>query len=85
MRRWLIMLLGTNTQIAILMTAVMMMLVLVLFAVVFTCNVTDKSDDSNSIQMMPNEVDLYGVAFDDIKIQPNIVYSELFNQHSVRQ
>ena len=42
-------------------------------------HVTDKSDDSNSIQMKPNEV--YSVAFDDIKTQPNIVYStrqELF-------
>ena len=43
-------------------------------------HVTDKNDDSNSIEMKPNEV--YGVAFDNIKTQPNIVYStkqELFH------
>ena len=36
-------------------------------------HVTDKSDDSNSIEMKPNEV--YGFISDDIKTQPNVVYS----------
>ena len=48
--------------------------VLCYFVVEVVIHVTDKNDDSNSIQMKPNEV-YYRVTFDDIKTQPNIVYS----------
>ena len=43
--------------------------------------VTDKNDDSNSIEMKPNEI--YGIT-DDIKIQPNIVYSTTQKLNSAR-
>ena len=43
--------------------------------------VTDKNDDSNSIEMKPNEV--YEFISDDIKTQPNIVYSTTQGLNSI--